>query len=157
MAKRFKFNLETVLKLRRRREDSQKQVVAEHVGRLSKACRREDLLQRQIGQETDEVRAARGAGVLNIQRIARHRHWLTHLQRNLLMSQGEIRGIEAELAQERMKLAQLARDRQALERLRQRRELAYRKELARRAQQEQDEAALVTYVFGGTNLAGHQA
>ncbi len=145
MAKRFAFHLETLLELRQRREEEQQRVVAQRVRELERLRQRREQIERQFGREADEVRSERSSGVLNIQHIARHRHWLTHLQRSLLAVEGEMRTLEARLAQERAVLVELSRERKALEKLKERRALRYKQEQNRREQREQDETAVVRH------------
>lgn len=145
MAQLFRFRLKTVLKLRKQKEDEHKRIVAARVRELTAVRRRAERISRQIIDETQAVRAGRGAGVLSIQEIARHRHWLTHLQRSVLETHNQIRSVEALLAQDRAGLTKASREAKALEKLRDKQKRRHEEDERRRETRDLDEMAVLRF------------
>lgn len=150
MAKRFIFRLETLLKLRRQREDRQKRVVADRLRQISRVRGEIESLERQIGQQVDAMRTAAGQRSLDVQNLARNRHWLSYLQRGRLEADGHLRLLEARLAQERAVLAHAAKEKKVLEKLKDRQRVRYLKELDYREQIASDELSTARFVFTRT-------
>jgi len=145
MAKRFRFRLEPVLKLRKQKEDQHRRIVAGRVRQLSEARRRVACIERQITAETEAVRATREKGIISVRGLARGRHWLTHLQRSLLETQNQVGVVEAHLAQERAELARVAKDAKAIEKLRERQERRFLQGERRAEVKELDEMAILRF------------
>jgi len=145
MAAPFRFRLRTILKLRKQKENEHKRIVAVRVRELNGIRQRADRIQQQIRQETEAVRAERSTGVLSIQDIGRHRHWLTHLQRSLLDTYNQARSTEAILAQERSELASASREAKAVEKLKERQKKRHDEELRRKEDRELDEIAVIRF------------
>jgi flagellar FliJ protein len=141
MAKRFRFRLETVLKVRRQREDQQKRVVAAKVRRLTDLQSQARSVDEQIAQAVQAARGSRHPGALDMSQIARQRFWLGHLQRLLVETAGQIREVAEELHRERRVLIDLAKDRKALEKLKETQAQRYQAELDRAERIELDELA----------------
>lgn len=147
MARQFQFRFETMLKLRRQREDEQKRVVADRLRQISQVRAQLDSLQRQIEQETQAVRHAASGGTIDLQQMVRHRHWIGHLHKGTLEAQARLRFLEARLAQERTQLAEAAKQRRVLEKLREHQYERYTDELNRRETRELDELATIRFAF----------
>ena len=145
MARPFRFKLETVLKLRKQKEDQHKRMVAERLRQLNAARRHLVHIEDQTEWEIEAVRAGRGRGTVSVQNLARGRHWLTHLQRSLLEAQGQIRVVEGRLARERAQLARAAKEAKALEKLRERQAQRYAAEEKRLDRRELDEVAVLHF------------
>ena len=145
MAAPFRFRLRTILKLRKQKEDEHKRIVAVRVRELNGIRQRADRIQKQIQRETDAVRAERSTGVLSIQDISRHRHWLTHLQRSLLDTHNQARSTEAILAQERSELTRASREAKAVEKLKERQKRRHDEEVRRKENRELDEIAVIRF------------
>jgi flagellar FliJ protein len=148
VAKRFIFRYETLLKLRRQREDHHKRIVAERVRQLVAARERLSALQGQIAEEEAAIRAGQEPGTVDMQQIIRHRHWLGRLQRQVLEAQGAIRALEDRLAQERAALAEAVKQRKILDNLRERRLERHLQEENRRETNAADDLTTVRYVYG---------
>lgn len=145
MAAPFRFRLRTILKLRKQKENEHKRIVAVRVRELNGIRQRADRIQQQIRQETEAVRAERSTGVLSIQDISRHRHWLTHLQRSLLDTYNQARSTEAILAQERSELTRASREAKAVEKLKERQKKRHDEESRRKENRELDEIAVIRF------------
>lgn len=148
MAKRFQFRLETVLRLRKERERAQQRVVAERVQALGAAQARMRSAGRQLVDAVDAARGERGVGMLDLAQIARQRFWMGHLQRVLTEEDRAAQQIARGLASERRRLAERARDRRAIEKLREHQEQRHNDEVARADRIELDELATAAWRQG---------
>ena len=147
MAKRFKFRLDTVLKIRKQREDQRKRVVADRLRQIARVREQMASIDRQIRDEMAAIRSAQEPGTIDIQQAMRHRHWLGHLHKTALEAEARLRFLEARLAQERAALAEAMKERRILEKLKDQQWQRYRKEGEKREIVESDEMATVRYVF----------
>jgi len=147
MAKRFKFRLDTVLKIRKQREDQRKRVVADRLRQISQVREQMAAIDRQIGDEMRAIRRAQSPGTIDIQQAMRHRHWLGHLHKTALEAGARLRFLEARLAQERAVLAEAVKQRRILAKLKEQQWERYRQEADKRELAASDEMATVRYVF----------
>ena len=145
MPKPFKFRLETVLKLRKQNEDKHKRIVADRIRQLNAVRQRMAAQERQIALEAEAVRSSRARGTICVEALARGRHWLTHLQRSLLETQGHARVIKAHLAQERSELARAAKEAKALEKLKERQRQRHDQQERRAETRELDEMSILRF------------
>ncbi len=120
MAKRFTFRFETLLKIRRQREDECKRVVAARLGQIQDVRKQMVGLEKQIDSELGTIRHSQEPGTLDMQQLIRHRYWLGRLHKGLLEARGHLAGLEAQLAQERAVLSEAAVQRRILEKLKER-------------------------------------
>ncbi len=149
MAKRFTFRFETLLKIRRQREDHHKRIVAERIRQIVAAQARLSSLHEQIAGEETAIRDRQAPGTLDMQQIVRHRHWLGHLHRCVLDTEGSIRVLEGRLAQERAALAEAVKQRKILDKLKDRQLERHLQEEQRRETNAADDLTTVRYVFEG--------
>jgi flagellar export protein FliJ len=145
MAKRFKFRLEVVRKLREQARDVQRRMVVESVNAVSRVTER-------VGRFTDELRETvelnreqRESARVDVSslRVGEfYRNWLHHriLDGTLQLTQEQIR-----LQAEREKLGRVSAQLKAVEKLKERRHTRYRWEVSREEQAQMDESALQTY------------
>ncbi|MFQ5411333.1 MAG: flagellar export protein FliJ [Phycisphaerae bacterium] len=139
MAKRYTFRFETLLRLRRQREDEEKRVVA---ARLREIRRLEDRQRSLLGRIDEQAQLTRGAlrdASLDIDRLKIGRHWMTRLRRGVLEAEAEISTHKALLAQERIRLVEAAKQAKILSRLKERRLDRWRMDQERLEQAESDE------------------
>lgn len=104
-------------------------------------------LSNQVEKEIDAMRGGRQGGMLDVTQIARHRHWLTHLQRGILETEAQLRAIQAKLSQERAELVSASCDRKALDTLKERHVAKIRIQAEKRRRQEEDETALRPFLL----------
>ena len=147
MAKRFRFRLEPMLRLRQQQADQAKRVVAERLRRISSVQQEIGLLERQITQQIAAMRSGPMVGSLDVGTISRHRAWLTHLQGGVLAGMTRVRQLQAELVTERASLGEATKLVKILETLRDRQADRYYKELDRQELIEADEMSVQRYVF----------
>lgn len=147
MAKQFVFRFETMLKIRRQREDHHKRVVGQRLRQVGEARQHLESLQHQIQAEVDAMRRVQQPGTIDMQQAVRHRHWLGHLHKGALEMQARIQFLETRLAQERATLAEAAKQRKILEKLRERQADRHRQAVDRREMLELDEMATIRFVY----------
>jgi len=146
MAKRFRFRLAPVLRLRQQKADQAKRLVADRLRRIGRVRREIGIFQDRIGQQVAAMRAGSLAGVLDVGEVARHRHWLTHLERGLLEATAGVRQLEAQLARERAALTEARKEVRIMETLKDRQQSRYYYELSRQETAEADELSTQRYV-----------
>ena len=147
MPKQFKFRLDPVLRLRQQQADQAKRVVAERLRRIGDVQREIGVLDSQIAAQTNAMRAGPMVGRLDIKLVARHRTWLSHLQRGVLDGMARTRQLQAVLVDERAALAEASKRVKILETLRDRQSQRYHKELARLELAESDEMNTQRYIY----------
>ncbi|MDO8184488.1 flagellar export protein FliJ [Conexibacter sp. JD483] len=140
----FTFRLERVRALRERSEDLAKQELAGAMTRRG-AC---EARLRETGVELDAARDKQrdlNAGATSAQDLIARQLYLERVERNRTLGQQELVASEAEVENRRGLLVEAARDRQALERLKERRRLDHARELARVEGAAMDEIALTLH------------
>lgn len=141
MAKKFRFRLETVRKVRRRERDAQRLVVVTKVRAAETTRSRMGALADRINDNEGESREVRGAGPLTVNLLLQHELHKIWLDRSV-ESSGEVLDEQLkELRLERDKLAGAATRLKAIEKLRERKWGLHKEALAREEQQAGDEAA----------------
>lgn len=143
MAKPFRFRLETVLRVRRQREDAAKRVVADRLRQMAEVKAEMAAMQGQIASELDAFREAHGSGTLDMRQVARHRYWLVQLDQGVMTNESRLRDLESALAKERQELAEARKQVRILEKLEERQRERYMKELERAEAAENDEIGTV--------------
>jgi flagellar FliJ protein len=152
MAKRFTFRFDTMLKIRRKREDEHKCIVAGRLREIAKVQEQLASLDRQIRDELASIRSRQEPGTIDMQQVIRHRRWLGHLHKAVLDGQARLRFLEAKLAQERVVLAEATKQRRILAKLKERQYERFLKEQDRLETLAADDMTTVRYVFDETQL-----
>ena len=150
MARRFTFRFDTMLKIRRQREDEHKRIVAGRLREITKVQEQLASLDRQIRDELASIRSRQEPGTIDMQQVIRHRRWLGHLHKGVLDGQAQLGFLEAKLAQERAALAEAAKQRRILEKLRERQNERFVKEQDRIETLAADDMTTVRFVFDST-------
>ncbi len=140
----FEFSLQAALDLRKREEDAAHRRLGEALRRAESA--RRDLLETQ--ERHDAILAALRAGRdgsdhqrLACEQIDHAHRYLRNLRATMREQRLRLEQLELQVTHRRSELTEAARERRTLERLSERREAEYRRELARRESRELDEAA----------------
>lgn len=156
MAK-FRFQLDPLLEVRRRAEREQQRIVAAIEGQCREIEDRIRSRHEGIEQSRDDLRARLGIGDRSVVQ-AREAAWQTHsMHRMRAEADGlvlKLSGVMKRLEHERELLVERARDRRSLERLRERREEAWKTDRARRERIELDDLASMR--SGSSPLGGVQ-
>lgn len=148
MAKRFRFRFETMLKLRRQREDEQKRIVGERLAQIAQVRDEIARLEQLTTGSMDSIRAIQQPGRIDLQQAIAQRAWAAHLHKAALDAQSRLGGLEAKLAQERAALAEAAKQRRILEKLREHQWERHRVEEQRAEVRTVDDLTTTRLVFG---------
>ena len=146
MVTRFNFPLETVLKLRKQKEDQQKHVVAQRLREMSTLRDKLMSLNEQIAMELRKTRDNAVHAHLDLPDLSRRRIWVSHLQRGVLEKEFRLRKMEEQLTRDRDALAAASKERRVLEKLRETRRKEYDRKLGGAELQEADELAICRYI-----------
>jgi flagellar FliJ protein len=150
----FTFRLERVRTLRERAEERAREELADE---LRARLRGEAMLQ----QAVDAVSAARDAGrgaasagrVVCVTEMVHAQAYLERTEQARATAEIDLARQDAEVAIRREALAAAARDRQAIDKLKERRQADHEAEWARRAQNQLDELALAVHRRGSAVAA----
>jgi len=145
MAKRYTFRFETLLRLRRQREDEQKRIVSHRLNDIRRLQRRQDTLLQRINDQSELTRQALQGRQIDVDRLKFGRHWLIRLRRDVLEAEAQIAAQKAILAQERSALVEAVKHRRILSGLKDRRYLKFTAAETRREQAEQDETSVIRF------------
>jgi len=148
MARKFRFRLEAVRRLRQEALESQRRTIASLVRGAGRIRERIDQLSEQIASTADRARDAQRSGVIDLRSLSGlefHRAWL---HAKLLESQHELTQQEIQLRAERHKLAERWKEVRVIEQLREKQWRRHTAELARDERLLADEAALNVYLQG---------
>jgi len=143
-AKRFKFRLEPLLKLRQHREKERQK---EHAASVHEASLQKEQLQSLDHQRLNTLDQQRGrlVGSLSVTQALIASRYLMKLKRQHLAGAGLLHALEREVEKKRQKLVEAARDRKTYELLKEKRQLRHRQEAEKRDQKELDEIAVTSY------------
>lgn len=139
MAGRFHFRFETILRLRRQKEDLQKRVVAARIRQIQQLQERHELLTTRIAQQGEALRGQLREGTIDVDALRCARHWLVRLRQGVLQTDAEIAAHRAILAQERVALVESRKEAEVMSRLRLRQETTFVAQLERDEQLETDD------------------
>lgn len=149
MAKKFRFRFETLLKIRRQREDQHKRIVADRLAQIAQVQQELEKLGQLTHEGLDSIRTVQQSGRIDMQQAMAQRGWVTHLHKATLDAQARMRGLEARLAQERAALAEAAKQRRILEKLKERQWSRHHLEAQRTETLAVDDLTTTRYVFTG--------
>ena len=139
MARRFRFRLETVRKIRQQARDVQRRVVAEKARAAGEVRQRIARLEGDLERTVDRSREAHRTGRLNMSSVRVHEIHRGWLHRSL----GEVRAVlvqrQAELSSEQTRLAEASKRLKVIEKLRERQWERYKAEVAKEEQSQADE------------------
>ncbi len=140
MAKRFAWRLETVLKARYRTEEHWQQELGKAVFKLNTEIAERNRIKEQQANCRHELRQ-RQTGRLNMADLTQINVYLGALERQHRKIEKRISDAQTIVVQKRESLAQAVRDRQILEKLKDRDYQAFRKEMRHQDQRVMDELA----------------
>ena len=126
----FQFGLDGLLRVRRIREDKEVLGLTEVRNRLSTMSRELDALERERSEEFDEIRRL-GEGRVDTEQLLAHRRYLNMLYNRSIGIQQERHRVFGELREAQRKVESAVRDRQVVDRLRERRKAEYRTRVER--------------------------
>lgn len=139
MAQRYKFRLETLLRLRQQREDEKKRVVASRLRKIRTLEQHKQALETRIAQQAEVIRDLLVQERMDVDELKAGRHWMIRLRRGVLEADGALASNRAILAQERADLANARKETKVLERLKERQQEAFVAEIERQDRIEADD------------------
>lgn len=140
------FRFETMLRVRKAKEDERKRVVAARLRKIALLARERQVLEDQIRSQTETMREALSQPQAEIVGLRWGRHWVGRLRRQVLATDARIAAQRAILAQERTGLTDARKETKALDRLKERQNEAYQANERRRELREADELNLARYL-----------
>lgn len=143
-AKRFKFRLEPLLKLRQHREKERQK---EHAASVHEASLQREQLQSLDHQRlsTLDQQRDRLVGAVSATQALVASRYLMKLKRQHLAGTSLLHALEREVEKKRLKLVEAARDRKTYELLKEKQQSRHRQEAEKRDQKELDEIAVTSF------------
>ncbi|MEW5796541.1 MAG: flagellar export protein FliJ [Candidatus Zixiibacteriota bacterium] len=143
-AKRFKFRLEPLLKIRQHREKERQK---DHAAAVHEVVRQKDLL---LGIDHERVdtldyQRRRLSGRISVAEALVCSRYLVKLKRQRMAGTNLLHGLETEAERKRQKLVEAARDRKMYELLKDKQQLRHRRELEKQEQKQLDEVAVTAF------------
>lgn len=145
MAKRFRFRLEVVRKLREQARDGQRRVVAEVVRAVSAVEGRIGGLTRELRDTIHQTRDKQKVARVDVALLRTHQYYQSWLHRKIMEAGIELDEMKRQLDIERARLGEASARLKAIEKLRERRWQRHCFELQREEQAEANESALHQY------------
>ena len=142
MARRFRFRLETVRKMRQQERDVQQREVARAAGEVGRVEDQISILSGQLKGTLAESRGVQSQAGVNLSLLRGHHYYRGWLHRCLLESKIDLGDCKVRYEAERSKLAEKSKRLKVIETLRERQWQQHRRDLAREEQATSDEAAL---------------
>jgi len=143
----MRFRLETLLKVRKAREDEHKRIVAERLRRIENLVAQKTAIEAQISSQGDGMRQALSGETADVDFLRWGRHWITRLRMQSARVDAETAAHRAVLALEREKLAAARKETKILERLKERQFEAAAAEEGARERRESDDMNTVRFVY----------
>jgi len=150
MAKKFRFKLEAVRKLRERERDVQRRKVAEAVRALTVAERRVESLNESLRGTMAEGRNVQSSGKLDLGLVRSQRFYQSWLHGTILESNTELITRERELVVERAELGRVNARYKSLEKLKERKWQRHLQEVSKEERAMFDEIAVQRYQVART-------
>jgi len=144
-AKKFKFRLAPLLKIREHREKERQR---EHAAAVDKVLQQKYALEvvDQAKQRTLESQREQLSGRISVAEALIYSRYLMKLKRDRFNGNEVLRGLEKEAERRRARLVQAARERKIFELLKEKQLARYRADLEKADQKELDEVATVGFV-----------
>lgn len=139
---RFTFQLHGVLRQRRQAERDLQRVLAEKLAILQQLTDELRRMDAEVQRATEDLRQNRLTGPIDLSFIAAHRRYNLAMQRRAVDQARRIVAAQQAVEAARVELAEAAKRRKAIEKLRERRFEAWKADLLRRETQQLDEVAM---------------
>ncbi len=146
MAKRFRFRLETLLRVRQTREREVRRRLAAKRAEIARLDRLDALAEEEIAR-TQAALVADQQGRIDPVILQRGRVWIAHLRRAMTLRAAQRATLQAQLQQLLAELRQARTQTRVLEKLRERRWAEFRRARERQEQADADELARQLHGF----------
>jgi len=154
MARRFHFPLATLLKVRELREREAKRKVAMQQAGIARLDRLNELTWQEILTQQAALREAQERGRVEPAELARGRAWIAHLRGTIAQRQAQRGEMVKRLEQLQADFREARKQTRIIQKLRERRQDQYRRELKRREQAATAELAQHLHLLAQTEAAG---
>ncbi len=141
MAKRFQFRLQTLLDVRKMREQEAQRAVAAKRAEIVRVDQLNEQTFAEIAIHQDALRTAQAQGAIDPVGLARGRAWIAHLRNSIARRQQEKGVLLEQLRELQDRLRDARTQTRIIEKLREKRWDAYRKDRDKRERLELDELA----------------
>jgi len=152
MAKRFVFRLEAVLKIRQRKLDEARRVVAQRLRGITRIRDRIAACHAGIAQAVEQSRDAQNQGAPDVEMLRRFRVYIGSMNRAIAEGEAEVAREREALRVEQEALTCAHRELKALEKLRERQWERHQQETARAERLENDEIGLQRVRHSGVSV-----
>ncbi len=135
------FKLQSVLNYRQRLEDQAQQVLTQTLQRQVQMQEQIKVCQQQLQACDADIQRRQQEG-LSIAELTMLEGQISHLRRLMVTYQSQLRELQGQINREREALLKAARERQVMEKLKEKQEAEYRRELDRKEREMLDEISL---------------
>ena len=142
MAKRFRFRLQAVLQVRKRKLDEARRVVADRYRRIGRIKNRIAVCRNGIAEAESQSRVAQGVAAPDVSMLRRYRSYVGAMHRGIADAESEMHREHEQLRPEQQQLARANQEVKAIEKLRERQWARHREAEVRAERAENDEIAL---------------
>jgi flagellar FliJ protein len=144
--KKFRFRLETVLKLRQMAEDQQKRVVGELLSEIHRRQEEAVTLDSALRGAGAELKERNGEGQIDLRWLGHYQSYVSHVRSCIAEIIESVAELQQKVAEARAELAEAAKQTRIIEKLKERRKQRYDDDLTRAEMREQDEVATKNFL-----------
>ncbi len=139
LAKKFKFRLDPLLRIRQHEEEQRKQALGRALAKLNEQTERARRYDQMIRDEHHRLRDGHLVGPLDLRHLAHHRRYVNSVMRGMVQTLCERAETQQQSQQARSELVEAVKRRKALDNLRQRRRGQWQREVDKAERAELDE------------------
>ena len=143
--KKFRFRLQTLLKLRKQQEDQKKRAVALLLSQINDLQQQALIMAADLKKEGENLRKIFQSGSIDLNRIAHYHRYVHNIQQAINQRIQNVSQVQPQLTLARSELTEAAKQTKILEKLKQKQKQKYETELARKERIQQDE--IPTFAF----------
>ena len=144
--KKFKFRLESLLKLRQQNEDEKKRAVGLLLSEIHEQQRQALEMDAQLQQEGDLLKEQYLQGSVDLDWVGHYRRYVTSVQNAINQRIANVAKVQGNLNHARSELTQAARQKKILEKLKEKKQKRYDAEIRRQELLAGDEMATQRYL-----------
>ena len=143
--KKFRFRLQSLLVLKKQRENEKKRVVGNLLSEIHQQQQEALEMAQAIKTEGEKLKQQHDQKQIDLEWMGHYQIYVQHLQLSISKRITKIAQIQQQLAAAREELAQAAKEAKILEKLKEKQKQRYEEQLRRRETIEQDEIATNLY------------
>lgn len=144
--KKFKFRLEPLLKLRKAHEDEKKRAVGVLLSEIHEQQRQALEMDVQLQQEGDLLKEQYMQDNIDLDWVSHYRRYVSSVQHAINQRIDNVTKIQGSLNHARAELAEAAKQKKILEKLKEKKQKRYHAELRRQESRAEDEMATQVYL-----------